>query len=641
MWTSRATWPKALQWNSDTLAQACYNWPMSGKTLPERSIGQGLQRARRLLIAPNEAITDIGDRRRAQLLSLLLLVFMLLTVLGGLAAYQESALITYMLGGDLVCLAGAYGLSRTRRYRVSAALSIIVMSVIPFASALLAGDYSPNGFAIAFMWNMIPLIFGQIFFSTRGMARLITAHLVGLILLLLVPGVALLAVLFPIGMLCPASMLLLVLSWYRNMEERDHLLEAEAHRAEHRQQLEALITELSTANEELTQISRLKDEFLASMSHELRTPLNVVIGMAEILAEEVYGPLTERQRESVTMIESSGQHLLDLINDILDLSKIGAGKLVLDVGPVSIPTLCQAIMRLIRQPAHKKHISIESNVDPAVATILVDQRRLKQVLINLLSNAVKFTPSDGKIGLEVTGDAKKRIVHFVVWDTGIGIAEEDMGRLFRPFVQLDSSLSRQYDGTGLGLSLVYRLTEMQGGSVSVESTVGQGSRFTISLPWQAVDIEQEADASQGPAKPRAATGPLPPVRYPSPLILLADDNEAGLKTLSDYLRAKRYQVRGARNGQEALTLANEQTPTLILMDIQMPGMDGLEAIRRIRANPKLARVPIIALTALAMPGDSERCMAAGANAYVSKPVRPGGLVEMIEAHLQARGESHA
>jgi signal transduction histidine kinase len=455
-------------------------------------------------------------------------------------------------------------------------------------------------------------------------------------LFLLVPGVTLLTVLHPIGVILPASLLLLIASWHRNLVERDRLLDAEARRTEHRQRLEALIAELSMANEELTQVSRLKDEFLASMSHELRTPLNVVIGMAEILGEQVYGPLTERQQESVAMIESSGQHLLDLINDILDLSKIGAGKLVLDMGPVSIPVLCQASLRLIRQPAHKKHITVESQFDPAVETILADQRRLKQILINLLSNAVKFTPNDGKIGLEVIGDAEKHTVHFIVWDSGIGIAQENMGRLFRPFVQLDSSLSRQYDGTGLGLSLVYRLTEIQGGSVSVESTVGQGSRFTVSLPWQVVEPGQESGDGQEPAKPRAATGPLPPLRYPPPLILVADDNEASLKTLSDYLRAKRYQIRGAKNGHEALALANEHTPSLILMDIQMPGMDGLEAIRHIRAHPKLSHVPIIALTALAMPGDAERCMAAGANAYVSKPVRFGGLVEMIEGHLQAK-----
>jgi PAS domain S-box-containing protein len=265
--------------------------------------------------------------------------------------------------------------------------------------------------------------------------------------------------------------------------------------------------DLSAANAELSRTSRIKDEFLANMSHELRTPLNAILGMSEALQEQVYGPLNEKQLKSLRSIEESGYHLLSLINDILDVSKIEAGKLKLEVGPVSVESVCQASLGLIKQDAHKKQLKISSSFDNAVTIIQADKRRLKQILVNLLSNAVKFTPEGGAIGLEVVGDAEGEAVHFTVWDTGIGILEEDMGRLFQPFVQLDSSLSRRYAGTGLGLSLVYRLADMHGGSVSLESEVGKGSRFTVSLPWQKVaeEVERSVESVEGEGKgaPRA------------------------------------------------------------------------------------------------------------------------------------------
>ena len=242
--------------------------------------------------------------------------------------------------------------------------------------------------------------------------------------------------------------------------------------------------ELSKANEELAHASRLKDEFLATMSHELRTPLNAVLGMSESLQEEVYGPINDRQLKAVCTIEESGRHLLELINDILDLSKIGAGKVKLEIAPVPVEPVCQASLQFIKQTAQKKRLKVSFMFDSSVNIIHADERRLRQVLINLLNNAVKFTSEGGRIGLEVEGDREQHLVHFTVWDTGIGIAEEDMERLFQPFVQLDASLSRKYEGTGLGLALVDNIVNMHGGSVSVESEVDKGSRFTISLPWK-------------------------------------------------------------------------------------------------------------------------------------------------------------
>lgn len=550
------------------------------------------------------------------------------------------------------------------------------------------------------------------------------------------------------------------------LERRRAEEELEAERALLTRRVEERTADLSAANAELARAARLKDEFLASMSHELRTPLNAILGMSEALQEQVYGPLNENQTGSLRSIEESGRHLLSLINDILDVSKIEAGKLELEIAPLSVESVCLASLRLIRQDAQKKRLRVASSFDSSVTTLLADERRLKQMLVNLLSNAVKFTAEGGEIGLEVCGDTEHEVVHFTVRDTGIGIAAKDMARLFRPFVQLDSSLSRQYPGTGLGLSLVYRMAELHGGSVTVESAVGKGSRFTISLPWQD-EIEaplteiMEFDETEvglhlstirrvlliddsptttaqltrylgelgvGTVVYNQGTGainyvlkmkpdvvildvllpgasgweileglkkePLTqniPVLIISvvdnreqaltlgaadclikpisrqqlqralhrllmrqiqsqhamilaadqdvaeqklPLVLLAEDNEANIQTISNYLIAKGCRVMVVRNGREAIERVKEDTPDIILMDIQMPNMDGLTAIRHIREELHQITIPIVALTALAMPEDRQKCLEAGANAYMSKPVSLKALMETIESLLQ-------
>jgi PAS domain S-box-containing protein len=396
--------------------------------------------------------------------------------------------------------------------------------------------------------------------------------------------------------------------------------------------------DLSRANAELARANRLKDEFLANMSHELRTPLNVILGMSEVLRSDIYGSLNQKQLEALACTEESGHHLLALINDILDLSKIEADKLGLDITNTSVEEVCQASLRLIKQIAQEKSLKISTTLDSTVTTLPADERRLKQILVNLLTNAVKFTPAGNQIGLEVASDEILNMVRFTVWDTGIGISAEDTKCLFQPFVQLDSKLSRQYEGTGLGLALVSRLAEMHGGRVSVESKVGQGSRFTVSLPrfiktgLTKAPEEAEFPQPQGlislqEREESLVIAPSAAQKGEKPLILLGEDNEASLAIVSDFLEAKGCQVMAARNGLEALERAQEQLPAVILMDIQMPVMDGLEAIVRLRSDNKagLAILPIIALTALAMPGDEERCMKAGATAYLRKPV---GLVQL-------------
>lgn len=251
---------------------------------------------------------------------------------------------------------------------------------------------------------------------------------------------------------------------------------------------------LHIANAELRRANRLKDEFLAGMSHELRTPLNSILGLSESLQLGTYGQLNERQHTTLRYIEESGRHLLALINDILDVSKIEAGQMQLETGPVSVESVAQASLQFVRQSAFKKQIKVNLSIDSPLIPIEADERRLKQILVNLLNNAVKFTAEGGAIGLEVVADSDKQMTHFTVWDTGIGIAPEDMERLFQPFIQVDARLARSYTGTGLGLTLVQRMTEMHGGRVSVESEVGQGSRFIVSFPWAGPELNDQAQA---------------------------------------------------------------------------------------------------------------------------------------------------
>lgn len=410
----------------------------------------------------------------------------------------------------------------------------------------------------------------------------------------------------------------------------------EAERQSLAQQVAAQTAELRKTNAELEHAVRLKDEFLASMSHELRTPLNAILGIAEGLQDQFYGPLNEKQIRSVQLVEHSGRHLLALINDILDVSKIESGELILERETISVPSICAASLQFIKLAANKKQITVHSQIDEQVTHIMADSRRLKQILINLLSNAVKFTPHNGAVGLEVTGDIENGVARFTVWDTGIGIAEEDIPRLFKPFVQLDSSLSRQFPGTGLGLSLVERMAKMHQGSVSVESTPGRGSRFTVTIPWQTPEYSELEEALRRASLPQTTglqTSQL--VHDPTQTrILLAEDDKINAEIFVQFIESLGYKVILAKDGMEAVKLSMEERPALILMDIQMPGMNGLEAIREIKSRREIKDIPIIALTALAMAGDQERCLEAGANDYMTKPVPLRRLKKVIRSYLR-------
>ncbi|MDM8564562.1 ATP-binding protein [Candidatus Halobeggiatoa sp. HSG11] len=370
-----------------------------------------------------------------------------------------------------------------------------------------------------------------------------------------------------------------------------------------KKQLADCTTELTIVDAQLSQASRLKDELLANISHELRTPLNGILGITDALQEEAYETLNEQQIKFLQTITDNGNKLLAIINGILSLAKIDAGKVTLDITSVMIETIANVCQRITSKLSNEKNISVFNTSYSEITVIQADERCLKEILLNLITNAIKFTPDGGSVNLTVCGYPEHEAVDLIISDTGIGIADKDMELLFQPFVQLNGGLDRIQGGTGLGLSLVYRFVEMHGGSITLESEVGKGSSFTVSLPWQ-------------PEHP--VQNNLTAISQQNVTILLIDDNFTVTDSLSELLTSKGYQVIVAFDGLQAIKKVLEVNIDLIIMDIQMPEMDGIEAITTIRA--KGFEIPIIAITALVVTGSEEQCLEIGANAYFKKPV---------------------
>jgi PAS domain S-box-containing protein len=396
----------------------------------------------------------------------------------------------------------------------------------------------------------------------------------------------------------------------------------------------ALQRQLIEARESAELASQSKSRFLATMSHELRTPLNGILGTCEALQEGVYGPLSESQTSVLSTVERSGRHQLNLVNDLLDLSKVEAGGFEPVLESFSLVELCHNVVQTLRPRAQKCGLQVNTSFDDEVVTILSDERRVRQMILNLLDNAIKFTPKGGRIGLDLKrADAETRIT---IWDTGIGIPEHELERLFQPFTQLDSALSRKHSGTGLGLNLTSTFADMLGGRIEVKTRVDKGSRFTLCLPYQdtkAVSLKPDESVEELSENPAL----VPSSQDRSSHVLLVDDNPSNLGYLKDFLEAKGHRVDLAYSGQEALSLA-QQSPDLVFMDVQMPAMDGIEVIQLLRANPATQDLYIVCLTALAMDEDRERCLAAGANDYLSKPISLQVLLKKVENRESDRSE---
>ena len=390
---------------------------------------------------------------------------------------------------------------------------------------------------------------------------------------------------------------------------------------------EARIRALAERNAELASALRHKDEFLAAMSHELRTPLNAVLGLTDALLEGLAGDLTTMQRGWIADINASGTHLLGLINELLDLARIEAGRFEPQWQQVAPGDLSEGAVRLVMGSAIAKGIVLASAVVPDLPAIVTDPRAARQVLVNLLGNAVKFTPPGKGVRVVVrAGDAPGTAI-FEIVDEGIGIPPERLGEIFEPFVQLNGGRDRHGPGTGLGLALSTRMVSVLGGSIAVESAVGVGSTFRVTLG--------RPDGDEVPARPGVDTvgeaADATVYLRPGTRVLVVDDSEENRETFTRYLEAKGFVVETAGDGGAAVDHAVRWRPDVILMDLQMPILDGWQATRRLRehTDPEIGRIPVIAVTALAMPGDRERALATGATAYLSKPVRMRDLLRGI------------
>lgn len=516
---------------------------------------------------------------------------------------------------------------------------LVVVSVFFFAGALV--DHGTSGQAYYGLVMVVQLT--ALMFGLRGVATLMPLLVALGLGLAVIEQRGLLQPVAPRGpfeaLLAPLSAFVLTAAGsiviHRRLRRALGLAQTQAlvtakantqlsHEIERRMQME---DELHASMDKALEASQIKSSFLANVSHELRTPMNAVVGLTDLLLKD--GP-TESQRDALETIRTSSDALLSLLDDILDLSKIESGALQLESLPTSPAAVAEEVRKLLAAKAQSRGIGLRCEVDPSTPlTVLGDPTRLRQVLLNLVGNAVKFTASGEVVVLFSWSDDRLTIS---VRDTGIGIREEELTRIFQPFVQADASTTRRFGGTGLGLTIVQRLVEAQGGRVTVASQPEHGSCFTVVLP-----------APRGPAfrsSTSSSSGSLPAIASPSLSslrVLVADDNPINEKVALKLLEHLGVKADVARNGREAVELATRKPYDLILMDLQMPEMDGLEATRLLREQfgPALR---IVAMTANAMAEDRARATEAGCDGFLAKPVR---LEELTRVLSRAQARSRA
>lgn len=393
-------------------------------------------------------------------------------------------------------------------------------------------------------------------------------------------------------------------------ELRLSTVQLEAKVEERTRELQATIAKLQEAMLQVERASRIKSEFVANVSHDLRTPLNSIIGFSELLIDRLPGELTEKQERYVNNILASGRHLLALINDILDLSKVEAAKIELKPEVIHLPGTLKGALSQVHTQAEAKGLRLQLNLETCPATLVADPVRFKQILYNLLSNAVKFTPEGGWVTVTAR-PADAGAVEIAVQDTGIGIKAEDLPKLFQPFTQIEVSIAKRYQGTGLGLALTKHLVELHGGEIRAESAgEGKGSTFTVILPLQ------------------------PPHRA-QPRLLLIEDDQTLVATIRDRMEAAGYQVETATDGGEALAKVAAARPDLVVLDLKLPKVDGWEVLRRLRAETATRALPVLAITGVEVD-KGEQALTAGANDFLTKPFSLTVLEDTVRRLLGGR-----
>ncbi len=387
--------------------------------------------------------------------------------------------------------------------------------------------------------------------------------------------------------------------------------------------------DLEEANLRLQQIGEAKSRFLSSMSHELRTPMNAVLGFTDLLRGKNFGDLNEKQEHYLRLINQSGQHLLSLINDLLDMAKIDAGAMEVNWEMFPAEEVVDAMIQMMSAQFRKKSINVIKEIDESFIVVRGETGKCRQILLNLMSNAQKFTDEGGEVTIGIS-KVDRDYAKFYISDTGIGINEKDREKIFSEFFQSQQTQDANAEGSGIGLALTRRLVDLHGGEIGVDSKPGKGSTFWFTLPLGEVDDEDSSSEESG------SHSRLTSVNKREMHILIAEDNDLNLSMMLDMLSIRSYKVSVAHNGQEAVDLVQTLHPDVVLMDIRMPIMDGIEATKQIRSIKEFEDLPIIALSASVAAKEQEEQIAAGCTLHLSKPIQTKLLFETLDQYETSR-----